>query len=71
MLFAETSGTNKSYLHSLFFVFAVDEAFLVNLYDYPVKQGMQLLYLVHTKDNKPKDQIVKSASNTQRLAIET
>lgn len=32
MLFAETSGSNKSYLHSLFFVFAVDEAFLVNLY---------------------------------------
>ena len=32
---------------------------------------MQLLYLVHTKDNQPKDQTVKSASNSRRLAIET
>ena len=39
MLFAETSETNKGHLHSLFFVFAADEAFFGKFLWLPSETG--------------------------------
>ena len=64
--FTETFGTNVGHLHIFVFVFAACDKLinLINFFDCTMKQGIIFLFLVHTKDGEPKDQIVKSAPST-------
>ena len=52
----------------MFFVFAADEALFDKFLSLATAAGSAYSFLVHTKDNKPKDQIVKSAINTRQAS---
>ena len=54
------------HLRSLFFVSARDEALFDKFLWLATATGSAYSFLVHAKGNKPKDQIVKSATNTMQ-----
>ena len=60
MLFTETNEIVIGQNDSLFFVFAIDKAFFDKFICLATAAGNAYsFFLVHTKDNQPKDQIVK------------
>ena len=64
----ETNGVIIEHLHSFFFVSAADEALFDKFLWLATAAGSAYSFLVHTKDNKPKDQIVKSATDTRQAS---
>ena len=63
MLFTETNETKIGYLHSWFFLFDVDKAFFDEFLWLRNEAECKFLFLVHNKDNQPKNQAMKSASD--------
>ena len=74
MLFLETNETNIKNLHSLFFVFFSllfeDEAFFDKfLWLQKSNREREFIFLVHMKENQPKDQAAKSTVNTGKARL--
>ena len=64
----ETNEIIIGHFHSLFFVFAADEALFDKYLWLATATGIAYSFLMHAKDDQTKDQIVKSATSTRQAS---